>query len=935
MSFRTHIALPIALLCGTGHSVTSFAQNATFLARQSAAGNANAQGKYAALLEEGAVVPRDYSEAFRLYLKSAEQNTLESQYRVGLMYASGRGCTQNKEQAANWLREAAERGHPEARLAMGVICEYGIGSAKSETEAARWYLSAAKSGLNAAKFHAARCYGIGIGVPKDPALAQDWITKAQEPGNPVAAYALAKTTPMDAVKASATLMQASEFGYMPAVCELKGSSAPAPASTELTIANAAYGYGDWRRAHAFFETAEGQESKVMRAYCLIYGLGIIPDKHAGVTLLKECAAAGNTAAAYAVACRYESGDGVTKDKQTTVLYLKQAGQAGHHGAEYALAMKLLKGDGVSRDETEAMRLLKLAAAGGNIAAKGELGKRLYAGIGGGKSKEQGLALLQNAANSGDSAAQYSLGLKLLSNRDSAERAKGIALLDSAAKQGHIDAALAAGHHYLNEVSAENETTPYLAPTYFEMAATRGSTEAQWMMARLNLTGIGVTSNQAAAIVWAERAANAGHAAAQNLLGEAHLYGIGIPANQTVAQEWFTRAADKKNPAACVNLGKIIWKNSQRIAESRDGAAALFDVAVKSDDPAAIQAVGIHYIENRYMNVGYGEYGLSLLVRAAEAGAVESMLFLAKVHREGLAGRQDQTQAVAWYKRAAEAGSVQAADKLITAYELGEGVLKNTEESEKWRAWRAEYAVIGANLSAGEFKLKPNAAGKVEMDVEIGAVTNAAKTGDAVACHNLGLAYLKGIGVSRNPVLAREWFEKSVKSQYAPAINALATLEFQEWKQTNAGTKSRSPSIRSFQPNHSSQNMSVIPLTTEPGDPVFLKLLRESAASGCADAMMNLGLCYANGWGVPTDTRQSYAWFSVSAAAGSRAGFKRRLVHEVALFGQQDTWRSNSNSMRLPFEQQAAALWEKLRVSAITLRPATAAPPPAESRPNLF
>ena len=46
-----------------------------------------------------------------------------------------------------------------------------------------------------------------------------------------------------------------------------------------------------------------------------------------------------------------------------------------------------------------------------------------------------------------------------------------------------------------------------------------------------------------------------------------------------------------------------------------------------------------------------------------------------------------------------------------------------------------------------------------------------------------------------------------------------------------------------------------------------RLLKPLAEQGLADAQFNLGWMYANGWGVPEDYVQAYAWYSIAAAQG--------------------------------------------------------------------
>jgi len=66
-------------------------------------------------LEDGAIAYNqgDYETAFRLYAPLAEQGVAEAQFRLGLLYAEGRGVPQNINEAVKLLDEAAQSENPQ------------------------------------------------------------------------------------------------------------------------------------------------------------------------------------------------------------------------------------------------------------------------------------------------------------------------------------------------------------------------------------------------------------------------------------------------------------------------------------------------------------------------------------------------------------------------------------------------------------------------------------------------------------------------------------------------------------------------------------------------------------------------------------------------------------------------------------------------------
>jgi len=62
----------------------------------------------------------DYGSAFRQLDKAAQAGDAEAQYRLGLLYARGKGVIGNLGDAIAWYRRAAEQGHAEAQYQLSL-----------------------------------------------------------------------------------------------------------------------------------------------------------------------------------------------------------------------------------------------------------------------------------------------------------------------------------------------------------------------------------------------------------------------------------------------------------------------------------------------------------------------------------------------------------------------------------------------------------------------------------------------------------------------------------------------------------------------------------------------------------------------------------------------------------------------------------------------
>ena len=134
----------------------------------------------AAPLEEGvdAYRAKDYATAVKLWQPLAEQGNAAAQYRLGMLYAEGKGVEQNDATAFMWLQRAAKQGDADAQYNVGASYVEGIGVGKNEAEAASWFQRAANQGMVYAQINLGLLYASGTGVPKDNVEALKWLELA-------------------------------------------------------------------------------------------------------------------------------------------------------------------------------------------------------------------------------------------------------------------------------------------------------------------------------------------------------------------------------------------------------------------------------------------------------------------------------------------------------------------------------------------------------------------------------------------------------------------------------------------------------------------------------------------------------------------------------------------------------------------------------------
>ena len=73
---------------------------------------------------EEAYAEGDYAVALSEFTKAAENNDMNAQYNLGVMYEHGHGVKQSDLKAGEWYQLAADNGHPDAPTALQLLYEY-------------------------------------------------------------------------------------------------------------------------------------------------------------------------------------------------------------------------------------------------------------------------------------------------------------------------------------------------------------------------------------------------------------------------------------------------------------------------------------------------------------------------------------------------------------------------------------------------------------------------------------------------------------------------------------------------------------------------------------------------------------------------------------------------------------------------------------------
>ncbi len=168
--------------------------------------------------------------------------------------------------------------------------------------------------------------------------------------------------------------------------------------------------------------------------------------------------------------------------------------------------------------------------------------------------------------------------------------------------------------------------------------------------------------------------------------------------------------------------------------------------------------------------------IEALLQLAEKNDADAQYELAEAYRTGTNVTENLTEALRWYRAAAELGLADAQNNLGAMYLSGMGAAQNPEEAVYWYQKAAEQSQIHAQFNLGMLYLAGNG---VQQDDQKAAnwLHEAAAQGDLEAIAQLGNLYQLGRGVEQSVVAAAELHTIAAIEGHLASIDKLA--EYQE------------------------------------------------------------------------------------------------------------------------------------------------------------
>ena len=199
-----------------------------------------------------------------------------------------------------------------------------------------------------------------------------------------------------------------------------------------------------------------------------------------------------------------------------VDYLQRAAEQNDAEAIYLLATMTAAGSGVPQSDVEAFLQMKRAADLGFAEAQFALGTMYFEGLGTAPDQVAALASFRRAADGGNKEAMFTAARLLLTQPDPEMRAEGLALMNRAIENGHIQATLMLATAYgrgENDLPKDEARAEALLKPWAE----KGNADCQFVLAALYKFGESFAHRRNEAYVWMRRAADQGHTDALKIL----------------------------------------------------------------------------------------------------------------------------------------------------------------------------------------------------------------------------------------------------------------------------------------------------------------------------------------------------------------------------------------------------------------------------------
>jgi uncharacterized protein len=409
------------------------------------------------------------------------------------------------------------------------------------------------------------------------------------------------------------------------------------------------------------------------------------------------------------------------------------------------------------DYVTAMDLARPLAQRGDAAAQRILGQMYEQGAGAFRDLTRAGAWYRKSAEQGDAAAEQALGALYLAGQGvPRDPVLGLKWITKAADQGDIQAMASLANYYRGGFVPAD---PAQELRWTRKAAIKGDVRSQSGLCLVYLSGtLGQPQNPSEAFHWCKLAAEQGDFNSQIHLGDLFAVGEGVAQDKAQALGWYRKAAAAPPLVANRMFTQRTINSLQDLRETE------VHQAVSRLESGLAPLLLPPLVDSRKLRA------------RAEHGDPQAQNDLAALYTRGRSGvPEDNSQAAAWYRKAADQQFGPASYNLAYLYLGAHGVPKDYDQFLAWLHKAAEQGYAPAQVALARVLLDGFHTPK-DPDQAVLWYRKAADLGDGQAQFSLGAMYEQGELVPKDLAQALAWYQKAAAQKGFAQDDAKQALE---------------------------------------------------------------------------------------------------------------------------------------------------------------
>ena len=259
------------------------------------------------------------------------------------------------------------------------------------------------------------------------------------------------------------------------------------------------------------------------------------------------------------------------------------------------------------------------------------------------------------------------------------------------------------------------------------------------------------------------------------LGLKYLKGDGVKKNAAKAYRLFKQAANRGYPRAEYQLG-ILYRDGNGVARDRKEALKWFRLAAAWGDTDAQHALS-KLVEELSRNNSIEQHS-----KIVNSRGPDGQYQLAKSYLAGKNSQQENERAFRLLKKSANAGYKESQFQLGLMYKSGIGTPEDLDKAKEWFEKAAGNGSLNARVALSEILRQDTKRQGLKSNIHRNfnfssgaSYLVAAKKGDIKAQYKLGVMYIEGDVLEKNPSEALRWLRSAAERNHLGAQLKLGEL----------------------------------------------------------------------------------------------------------------------------------------------------------------